>query len=97
VGASVTLESASSRRAGERRRAFEDLVGKLRVASIKDLYGYTDGDKGDQGMEDEFRAIILEDVKGKTVTIGIDSQTTEFDEFLPKAQKMLDSVKWTGS
>jgi hypothetical protein len=42
-------------------------------------------------------------VKGKTVTISIignpttGNPTTEFDDFLPKAQKVLDSVKWTGS
>ena len=35
--------------------------------------------------------------KGETVTIGIGSPTTEFDDFLPEAQKVLDSVKWTGS
>jgi len=51
----------------------------------------------DQGKGDKHRAIILEDAKGKTVTIGRDSQPTEFDEFLPKAQKGLDTVKWTGS
>jgi hypothetical protein len=38
----------------------------------------------------------LEDVKGKTVTIGIGSPTTAFDEFLAKSQKVLDTVKWTG-
>ena len=45
----------------------------------------------------KYRAIVLESVKGKTVTIGIGSQTTGFDDFLPKAQKVLDTVKWTGS
>jgi hypothetical protein len=61
------------------------------------LYKYTDGSVGSAGKGIKFRAIILEGVKGKTVTIGIGSPTTEFDEFLPKAQKVLDSVKWTGS
>jgi hypothetical protein len=45
----------------------------------------------------KYRAIVLEGVKGKTVTIGIGSPTSEFDDFLPKAQKVLDTVKWTGS
>jgi hypothetical protein len=61
------------------------------------LYRYTDGSQGEVGKGFKFRAIILEDVKGAMVTIGIGSPTTEFDDFLPKAQKVLDSVKWTGS
>jgi hypothetical protein len=61
------------------------------------LYRYTDGSQGDVGKGFKFRAIILEDVKGEMVTIGLGSPTTEFDDFLPKAQKVLDSVKWTGS
>jgi hypothetical protein len=80
-----------------RCRAFEDLVGKLRVASIKDLFGYTDGDTGDQGKGDKYRAIVLEGVKGETVTIGIGASPTDFAEFLAKSQKVLDTVKWTGS
>jgi mRNA-degrading endonuclease HigB of HigAB toxin-antitoxin module len=43
------------------------------------------------------RLIVLKDVEGKTVTVTLYSQTTEFDEFTPKAQKVVDSVKWTGS
>jgi hypothetical protein len=36
-------------------------------------------------------------VKGETVTIGSASPVTEFEEFLPEAQKVLDTVKWGGS
>ena len=61
------------------------------------LFRYTDGSQGAAGKGFKHRAIVLEGVKGKTVTIGIGSPTTEFDDFLPKAQKVLDSVKWTGS
>src|SRR5215218_8661474 len=61
------------------------------------LFRYTDDTTADQGKDYKHRAIILESVKGKTVTIGIDSPTAEFDNFLPKAQKVLDTVKWTGS
>ena len=43
------------------------------------------------------RLIVLEDVEGETVTVALHSQITEFDEFTPKAQKVVDSVKWTGS
>ena len=46
---------------------------------------------------DKVRLTVLEDVKGETVIIGFVSLATEFDEFAPEAQKVLDSVKWRGS
>jgi hypothetical protein len=67
------------------------------------LFKYTDGSTGSPDKGYKIRTIILEGVKGKTVTISIignpttGNPTTEFDDFLPKAQKVLDSVKWTGS
>jgi hypothetical protein len=61
------------------------------------LFKYTDGTTADLGKEYKFRAIILKDVKGKTVTISIGAHANDFEGFLAKAQKVLDSVKWTGS
>ena len=46
---------------------------------------------------DKSRLIVLEDVKGETVTLGFSSPATEFDEFAPEAQKVVESVKWSGS
>jgi hypothetical protein len=43
------------------------------------------------------RVIVLEGVKGETVTIYYSSPATEFDEFALEAQRVLDSVKWRGS
>ena len=43
------------------------------------------------------RTIVLEDVEGETVTIGFASPASEFGELAPEAQKVLDTVKWTGS
>jgi hypothetical protein len=43
------------------------------------------------------RVIILEDVQGETVTIDFGSPATEFDEGWPKAEKVIDSVEWSGS
>ena len=43
------------------------------------------------------RLIVLEDVKGKTVTMGFTIPATGFDEQAPEAQKVIDSVEWTGS
>ena len=76
---------------------FDYIVSEDTPSDEITLFRYTDGDTGEAGKGYKFRAIILEGVKGKTVTIGIGSPTTEFDDFLPKAQQVLDSVKWTGS
>jgi hypothetical protein len=43
---------------------------------------------------DKVRLIVLDDVKGETVTIGFGSPATEFDEFAPEAQKVIDTVEW---
>ena len=43
------------------------------------------------------RFVVLEDVKGQTVTIVVETSVLGFEEFLPKAQKVVDSVKWAGS
>jgi hypothetical protein len=37
------------------------------------------------------------DVEGKTVVIDVAAQAGKFDEFLPKAQKVLDTVEWEGA
>jgi hypothetical protein len=46
---------------------------------------------------EKVRFIVLEDVKGQTVTIFIESSADGFEEFLAKGQKVVDSVKWGGS
>jgi hypothetical protein len=43
------------------------------------------------------RVIVLEAVEGETVTIASNSPATEFDEFAPEAQKVIDSLQWRGS
>jgi len=46
---------------------------------------------------EKIRFIVLEDVEGETVTIGFTSLASEFEEFVPEAQKVIDTVKWGGS
>ena len=46
------------------------------------------------GLDEKVRFVILEDVKGETVTIAIDTTPKQFEKFLPKAQRILDSVEW---
>ena len=66
----------------------QDCVDQAKVADGRVLF---------QPKGERTRLIVLEDVEGETVTVAIHSQITEFDEFTPKAQKVVDSVKWTGS
>src|ERR687893_934404 len=42
----------------------------------------------------KLRLIALENVQGETVTLGFVSPASTFDEFAPKAQKVMDSVEW---
>jgi hypothetical protein len=46
---------------------------------------------------DKAGVIVLEDVEGETVTIAFSSPAIEFEEFVPEAQKVLDSIEWRGS
>jgi hypothetical protein len=62
-----------------------------------DLFRLSTGGPILQVEGDKAGVIVLEDVEGETVTIGFVSPASEFDEFAPKAQKVLDTVKWRGS
>ena len=42
--------------------------------------------------------IVSKDVlSGLTVALGYASRSTNFDEFAPEAQKVIDTVEWGGS
>jgi hypothetical protein len=43
------------------------------------------------------RFAVLEDVQGETVVVIVSTPVIKFDEFLPKAQKVLDTVEWEGT
>jgi hypothetical protein len=59
---------------------------------------YSDGLTSNVDTGSYNRGIILDlDVKGEPVSITIGCATSEFDEFLPKAQKVVDTVKWGGA
>jgi hypothetical protein len=45
----------------------------------------------------KYRIIVLEDVGGETVTIAFGGPAVDFEELLPEAQKMLDTVEWKGA
>jgi hypothetical protein len=46
-----------------------------------------------EGFKERF---VIVDVEGETVVIDVAAPADKFDEFLPKAQKVLDSVEWKG-
>lgn len=45
---------------------------------------------------DKVRFLVLDDVRGKTVTIAIKAQADRFDQFSSEAQEILDTVEWRG-
>ena len=44
--------------------------------------------------QDKVRIVLLEDVKGEPVSIMVWSDAVNFEEFLPRAEKLLKTVKW---
>ncbi len=65
-----------------------DCVGIFRLST---------GSQATLAAGDKLRLIVLEDVQGETVALGFVSPASTFDEFAPKAHKVVDSVKWRGS
>jgi hypothetical protein len=47
--------------------------------------------------KEKVRFIVLEDVGGERVTIAVSAPAIDFEEFLPKAQKVIDTVEWEGA
>jgi len=76
---------------------FEWVVAEDAPYAEVDTFKYSDGSDAAAARGFKTRAIVLEDVKGETVTIGIGSKASEFDKFAPEAQKVVESVKWGGS
>ena len=63
-----------------------------------DIFYQSSGDQiGFFSEVNKRRVIVLEDVKGDTVVIWYAGPPDTFDKFAPRAQKVVDSVKWGGS
>jgi hypothetical protein len=62
---------------------------RLTVSSFGEELAVEEGNKD--------RVTVLEDVKGQEVIIDFGSPATEFDEYWPEAEKVVQSVKWKGS
>ena len=72
----------------------EDYRGVLCSSHCVDLFLLSTGFTVSLVEGDKVRLIVLDDVKGETVTLGFVSPATEFDEFAPEAQKVIDTVEW---
>jgi len=42
------------------------------------------------------RVIVLEDVGGETVLIAVGAEAGKFEDFIPRAERVLDTVEWEG-
>jgi hypothetical protein len=82
---------------GVKGQQFDWVVAEDSPYGTVNTFKYSDGFDVSARNGFRYRAIVLEDVKGETVTIGVGSLANEFDEFLPEAQKVLDTVQWGGS
>lgn len=75
----------------------QDVYGECGVECV-DIAPLSGGEQGVYFREtNKRRVIVLEDVKGETVTIDFAAPVDLFDEFAPEAKKVVDSVKWEGS
>jgi hypothetical protein len=75
----------------------QDVYGMCGVECV-DIAPLSGGEQGVFFKEaNKRRVIVLEDVKGETVYIDFSTPVVLFEKFAPEAQKVVDSVKWTGS
>ncbi len=61
------------------------------------LFRYSDGESAGVEKGEKIRFIVVDDVEGETVTIFVESTPEGFEEFLSKAEQVIDSVKWGGA
>ncbi len=75
----------------------QDVYGRCGVECV-DVAPLSGGEQGVFFKEaNKRRVIVLEDLKGETVTIDFSTPVVLFDKFAPEAQKVIDTVKWGGS
>ena len=68
----------------------EECVDLLRVSTDPTPIFVSEGDK--------LRLFVLQnELSGETVALGYASRSTNFDEFAPEAQKVIDTIEWGGS
>jgi hypothetical protein len=78
---------------GDVPKDYYGVCGRDCVATLR----FSDGTRLGVYPKDKMHLIVLEEVKGETIVMGFGSPASEFDEFAPEAQKVIDTVKWGGS
>ena len=78
---------------GELPKDYLGICGRECVATIR----FSDGTRLSHPKGGKWRVIVMEDVEGETVEVIFGSRASDFDEFAPEAQKVVDSVEWGGS
>lgn len=61
------------------------------------LFAFGGGNDFWLGESEKYRFIVLDDVEGETVVIFFGGPAVEFEESLPKAQEVLETVEWEGA
>jgi hypothetical protein len=75
----------------------QDFLGRCGVKCV-DIAPLSGGEQGVYFKEaNKRRVIVLEDVKGDTLTIDYGGLATDFHKVAPEAQKVVRSVRWGGS
>ena len=75
----------------------QDVYGKCGVECV-DIAPLSGGEQSVFFKEaNKRRVIVLQDMKGETVTIDFSTPVVLFDEFAPEALNVVDSVEWGGS
>jgi hypothetical protein len=98
-----TEKPTSTSVGGEKGVQFDAIVaGAPKVPACPDcpdlgLFHESAGATWGVNKREKLRFIVVQDVKGQTVTIVVETTPLGFEEFLPKAQKVVDSLKWGGS
>jgi hypothetical protein len=75
----------------------EHRLGGACGSGCVDQFRLGDGTSLGISKGEKVHGIILEDVGGETVVIGIGGPPDEFNEHAPEAQKVIDTVQWRGS
>jgi hypothetical protein len=78
---------------GDLPQDYLGVCGRDCVATL----GFSDGTSLQIYPKGKWHLIVLEDVEGETVVMGFGSPTSQFDEFAPMAQKLIDTVDWSSS
>ena len=90
----VTVGGVEGKQIDVTLEAPEDYYGQCGSGDCMDMWMLSTGEALWFVEEAKVRLVILEDVEGNTVIIDIGSSPAEFNEFMPEAQNVLDSIKW---